>query len=227
MKKQEENSRNPVLKRAFTELAQKEYARYADTPSVQPSEQFDRKMQALLRAQRSPRQKCKRLAFKCASVLAVLVLLGGGIAFSSPAVQAQIVTLFKHVHKAGTDLIFNPDPTKPSTLKTTYLPAALPEGFVENTRFVDDNDINLYWSHPNGDAIFYNQFCFSNSTYSIDTENCTEQAVLVNGAAGTLYQKAGYKALIWQTDEYFFSLFYEGNAPYDLLAIAESLVAVP
>ena len=129
--------------------------------------------------------------------------------------------------QAGTDLIFNPDPTKPSTLKTTYLPAALPEGFVENTRFVDDNDINLYWSHPNGDAIFYNQFCFSNSTYSIDTENCTEQAVLVNGAAGTLYQKAGYKALIWQTDEYFFSLFYEGNAPYDLLAIAESLVAVP
>lgn len=187
---------------------------FADIPTeeeiaLEPSETFTKKSEALIVQARKGRiqtlGKTARRLLLIAAILAMLVTT----ALAVPAVREGIIRFF--TKNAGTHYEFSFDPeqaaTAPEYIEKVYKPTYIPEGFFEDTVFIDPSYVCYFWYSESGEAITFDQMPIPNDTEgpAPDAEEVTVEILNLDG-----YQVFVVHAEIvmyhWTDNEYFYLL---------------------
>lgn len=187
---------------------------FADIPAeeeiaLEPSESFSEKSAALIAQARRGRlrtlSKTARRILLVAAILAALITT----AMAIPAVREGIIRFF--TQNAGTHYEFSFDPeqaaTAPEYIEKVYKPTYIPEGFREDTVFIDSSYVCYFWFSESGESITFDQMPIPNDTEgpAPDAEDVTVEILNLSG-----YQVFVVHAEIvmyhWTDNEYFYLL---------------------
>jgi len=216
------------FKQAIFDVHDQECERFAATMEpVTFSLKFERKMDRLLRAQRSSFYPLVNTNFKKAVLaMAVVLILIITTVFSVSALREPVIRFFVEVYEKFSTVFFHSgevEQTPPITLEVFYEPAWLPDGYAskeEMTALSDTVCIRFYFSE--NDMITLQQHTVF-SRINLDTEGAEIQSTLVRGQDALLYHNKGVWTLVWNDHQYGFSL---SGPEADLLRIAESIRVV-
>lgn len=188
---------------------------FADIPAeeeiaLEPSETFTKKSEALIAQARKGRiqtlGKTVRRLLLIAAILAMLVTT----ALAVPAVREGIIRFF--TKNAGTHYEFSFDPeqaaTAPEYIEKVYKPTYIPEGFREDTAFVDFSYVGYIWYSESGDFISYDQLPIPNDSEGPqpDAEDVEIETLNLNGYEVFAVYTDGITLYHWTDNEYFYVL---------------------
>lgn len=192
-----------------------------------PSLDFEKKMNALFRHERSVFRKkhvlrvVKRLA---ACVLAVIIL-NVCLIVSVEAYRTKIFNMYIDVKNEFTTFIFKdgenksiPDIGKiPDDWQNVYLPSYIPEGFtIQNVDRVGEITGIVYSSKDSDtQTIYFSYSPLRSSIFSIDTENSDVIKIKISGEDGYISEKsingATRTSIVWKNDTIAFTLTDRAN----------------
>ena len=228
----EELLNSEKFKQALFDVHNEECERFAATMEpVTFSPKFKRKMERLLRVQRSPLYPLVSTKPKRALLaMAVVIILMITMVFSVSALREPVIRFFVEVYEKFSQVFFHEpldEEQFPTTLEVYYTPTWLPEGYHEDIdRILDvENLCHRFYVSQSSDDIMFKQYTITSSALRIDTEDVQAAQVIVNGNAGLAYSNKGIQRLLWNNGEYGFLV--SGSVPEnDLLRIAKSIQAV-
>ena len=193
------------------------------------SPEFEAKMQKLINKQKKfyyywINTATKRVA---AVVLALLVSLAT-VTFSVKAIREPFIQFIVETFEKFSSIIFNndEDDNQPA-LATVEFRKAVPEYIPEG--FVVDSEIEtvalcqvIYTNKSNSKIITYMQITKDSSVAQANTEDITYKEIKVNGYDGVSYNKNGNNSVIFNTEDYVFTISGEVEIA-ELIKIAESV----
>ena len=169
----------------------------------------------------------KKVHFRRSFMIAVAVLTSLLAVITASADWNRWLSL----KETSTDVALKWEKRSPTTVEQetsawqyVYLPAELPEGYVELDRIVQTSQIIIMYGKDPADTdavITYLQF--SELDYlSVDNEGAEVSDVFVGEHSGTLVQKGNEKVLFWNNGELAFCISAQIPTP-DLMYFAEHL----
>ncbi len=105
-----------------------------------------------------------------------------------------------------------------------YMLDYVPATYAPTYRYTSSENAYTRWADSNGTA----QLVLLQNSTSVDAlldlRDCAHRTVDVAGRRGTLYTKAGYAALTWSMDDYYFTMVFNGaDAAEMVLTLAERM----
>ena len=222
---------SPQFKQALFDVHDQECERFAATMEpVTFSLKFERKMDRLLRAQRSSFYPLVNTNFKKAVLaMAVVLILMITTVFSVSALREPVIRFFVEVYEKFSQVFFHPpqDEEFPATLEVYYAPTWLPDGYHEDADRILDviNLCNRFYVSKTGNDILFGQYTITSSALRIDTEDVDIESVIINGNVGLYFSNKEIQYLTWNDGQYGFST----SGPVskvDLIRMAESIQTV-
>lgn len=188
---------------------------FADIPSEEEadwelSEAFDKKGQELIAlVRRGGLHKVSttvRRALLIAAIIAALALT----AIAVPSVRETLIRFF--TTNAGTHFEFSFDPeqaaTAPDYIEKVYKPTYIPEGFYEDTVWVDTALVCYIWYSEAGDYISFDQLPIPNDSEGPQPNAENVEVVILNlkGYEVFAVYSDGATLYHWTDNEYFYVL---------------------
>lgn len=216
-----------MLKKALLASAHEEYLKIDKLcePNIwEPSEHFCSQMENLLQ------QTKKRHTVNIKRVLlvaAVIFLVSVTTVFSFATVREKVINFFKEYYYTHFDMEYGFDEPGDIVLgngiNTVYTFSSLPEGFKKASVTENKHSVTTIWENENGDAIILSQGD-GITKRSIDVERLEKTEIVSNGTVFEIYTEENYILILWNTEEYTFSIDYYGEMKSsDIIEIAESL----
>lgn len=190
------------------------------------SRRFERKMQKLLKRQKSPVLYWVQRSVAC---FLLVVLLGGTsvLTFSAEA-RAAFFGWVREVYE--TYFVYSFDGgVQTDQENIIYQPTYIPEGYAEFSRFDSDHVTSIDYQHKEGLMVF---FLYSADPSAVNVyveqEGVETKSVAINGNMGDLYldhREGQANSIVW-TDEKGIIFVISGYLSADeLISMAESVVA--
>jgi len=188
---------------------------FADIPSeeeldLELSDAFVEKGEELVaRVRRGGLRKVGTTVRRIILVAAIIVALAV-TAMAVPSIREAIIRFF--ATNAGTHYEFSFDPeqaaTAPDHIEKVYKPTYIPEGFSEDTTFVDAALVCYIWYSESGDYISFDQLPIPNDSEGPqpDAEDVEVVTLNLNGYEVFAVYSDGFTLYHWTDNEYFYVL---------------------
>jgi len=223
--KQDYIQQNPMIIRAIGEAMDRKVKRIPIVEYVF-SPTFERKMNRLIRIQSKPYYRFVDTSPKKAVLaLAAALVLMIAMVFSVSALREPVVRFIVEVYEKFSSVFFHSGEEElapPLTLEAIYEPAWIPEGYVLDDEDAVATDIFRISYFSKGDDIIVFQQHIISFGVNLDTEGAEIHPAVVHGNNAILYHNKDIWTLVWNDDQYGYSL----SGPVgdnDLLRMGESL----
>lgn len=204
-------------KRAFEEAANREFADIPDGKDIEYafSEKFERRMDALIRKQKSSYWKYVNTAGKRVAVACVLVMVLFTTACGHPAVREAVVDFVIEVYETFSRYTFEGSTTDEITVE--YHLGMVPEGFEPVEELIDSVAVYYKYQNVNGDTIEFTQGITEGTTKDFDVEYTTSSELTVGEKSVTVFEQGTAKVAIWIKDGYVFDISCVGDIDWETI----------
>ena len=214
------------LKQALLAASQEEYLsinKKSETIEWNPSDDFTAKMEVLVKQNEKRRYKTLR---RVLLVAAVVFLVSCITVLSFADVRENVINQFKDYYYTHFDVEYGfeepGDIVVCNGINRIYTLLQIPDGFVQINYEKNEHSVITVWEKDDetlvlsqGDGI---------TKRSIDAERLVKNKQIVNGTVYEIYSEEGYVLVLWNSDEYTFSVDYYGGALFnDIIDIVLSL----
>lgn len=202
-----------AFKRALVEVTLESFA---DIPSreedivLEPSAEFSRKSERLLRRAERRTWKFINTAGKRAILIAVLLMLLAMTAMAVPPVRRAVLGLIAHdrgdYYQFTTDAPAPPDATR--ELKTFYLPTYLPDGFRRQDYACHFAGVMAIWVNADDRPIFYYQAPLpkKDTVGGISATDATIETIELDDLEVTRIENKEFITYVWLKENNMFEL---------------------
>lgn len=189
------------------------------------SPKFQRKMDKLIRNERSSAWHLVNTAAKRAAVILIAFLTLSTVALSVDSIREPVVRFVEKVLGISTDYTFEGDVTKSITQEYTL--GFVPEGFELVQSEETDGGIVKIWEGAEDNLLKYCQVITKNSIFSIDAEQGIIRTVTVNDRVVKLYQDDEIFIAVWIENGYAFKIESTGGISYEeIISMVQSVTPV-
>ena len=186
------------------------------------SPKFQRKMDKLIRSERSSAWHLVNTAAKRAAVILIAFLTLSTVALSVDSIREPVVRFVEKVLGISTDYTFEGDVTKSITQEYTL--GFVPEGFELVQSDKTDVIIVEVWENLAGDMLQYIQATTAGSIFTIDAEHGSTHTVVLDHNEIKIHQDNDAIIAIWIENGYAFELSSTGGISYDeMVSIIQSI----
>lgn len=186
------------------------------------SPQFEKKMDRLVRKERSAAWRLVNTSAKRAAAVLIVLLTLSTVALSVDSLREPVVRFVEKVLGISTDYTFTGDVT--DHIARQYAPAYVPDGFTLVQSGNTDAAIVTLWENSRGDMLKFVQAVTGSALFSIDAEHGTVRTETVGDLEVKLYEGDGVCVALWLDHGYAFELFStSGVSCEELLAMVRSL----
>ena len=187
------------------------------------SPQFQRKMDKLIRNERSSAWHLVNTTAKRTAVILIVFLALSTVALSTDSIREPVVRFVEKVLRISTDYTFEGDVTKSITQEYTL--GFVPEGFeLVQSEALDGSIIEL-WENTDGGIIQYIQAITSSSLISIDAEHGATHTILIDDKEVILFQDNDVCIAMWIENGYVFEIIdNSGLSTEDTIEMVRSVV---
>lgn len=210
-----------MLKKALLTVSAEEFLSIDKECKVQnwiPSEEFIRKTEKIV--------KGKRRSFNMGRVLiaaAIILLMSSVCIFSFADLRENIINTFKEFYYTYFDVEYGnnqPGDIVGNGIETVYT-LVLPEGFEMIQYNKNEHSVITIWENESDETLILSQGD-GITKRSIDNERLACSSTVIDGVQYEIYTESGYVLVLWNTDEYTFSLDYYGERSSDeIVSFAE------
>ena len=198
------------FKQALFDVQTEECEQYAALPGAQEfSPAFEQKMELLFRAQQRPFGHYTRRRKALLALAAAFILLAS-LAFGVSAIREPIVRFFVETYDWFFTVVLEQpeaETAPPNSLETIYLPAYLPEGFVLEERSTVRSWYTAYgFISQKGGYFEFRQYLLPTPSIKIKDQGTPSEEMMVGEYQGVYCYDLGRPTLLWQTEEYGFSI---------------------
>lgn len=188
---------------------------FADIPAeeeleLELSAAFEEKGAELIaRVRRGNLRKVSTTVRRIILIAAIIAALAVS-AMAVPSIREGIIRFF--ATNAGTHYEFSFDPeqaaTAPEYIEKVYKPTYIPEGFYEDTAFIDIGCVVYIWYSESGDYISFDQLPIPNDSEGPqpDAEDVEVETLNLNGYEVFAVYSDGFTLYHWTDNEYFYVL---------------------
>lgn len=214
------------LQEAFRLAAAEEWEHTERAPKEEIfySEEYERKMEGLIRESKYPHLRFVNTVGKRVAVFALAVLLAFGCSMSISAVRKPVVNFFVKAHETFIELFFAPDDIEraPERIETVYTFSVLPPESAWLTQFVNEKDVTTTWANEKVNLTLVQTTLDARLFVNEDAERLQKRTIA--GQETAVIEKFGVNIYIWNTEEYAFHLVIKGYLTEEELArIIDSL----
>lgn len=186
------------------------------------SPQIQRKMDKLIRNERSSAWHLVNTAAKRAAVVLITFLTLSTVALSVDSIREPVVRFVEKILGISTDYTFEGDVTKSITQEYTL--GFVPEGFKLVQSDKTDVIIVEVWENLAGDMLQYIQATTAGSIVTIDAEHGSTHTVVLDHNEIKIHQDNDAIIAIWIENGYAFELSSTGGISYDeMVSIIQSI----
>ncbi len=220
---------NTILKEAARlaeqDLAEQDYLRFAATPDIETSKEFDERVDKII-ASMEP-QNCSKPSVLRKTIRTLILVAAIMVIFSISATGGNpfmetIKDFFIRTFTDGSVVTFDDNDQTAGTLYSNY--TWIPEGYelVEHTQdeihelfIFEDQNMNKLTCMSRKNAPSWNL---------INTEDAPTNEIYINNLPGLYYKQENFVELIWNNGEYYYYINATSNSitKDDLIRIAES-----
>ena len=163
-------------------------------------------------------------AKKAALALAAAFIIMLTMVFSVSALREPVVRFIIEVYEKFSAVFVDhgEEEITLAALEIIYEPSWLPEGYEVNDEAVMETDLIRISNYFKGNEVLTLQQRIPSAGVNLDTEGSEIYSVAVHGQDALLYQNKGILNLVWEANQYVFSLSGQIDAD-DLRRVAESL----
>lgn len=190
---------------------------------LQFSEEFEEKMQRLIRRQRKPYYRLINTAAKrVACIIAALLIAAAGTVLSVDALREGVKNFFVEAYEKFSKVYFEKNDNLTNEIEVYYQPCYIPEGYKKSWSQKDKTSYYVTYTNEEGIEINYFQLCKSGAGINIDTEDAVTEEI--GGGLFVHKEKANRSAFYFSDEKYFYEIVaYEGVSKEELIKIAESI----
>lgn len=213
------------LDRAFRVVASMEFADIPHEESnvnITFSEPFTRKMETLIRKQKSPWWALVSTASKRVACFIIVLITLFATSMSVKAIREPVVAFFKEIHETFIEYFFKGDVTEEIT--RYYSLTYVPDGFCLTLKERDDISNLIKYEHEDGRMILLEQNPTSVGTPRFDNENNKLTKMEIQGVLVEIYENKSGTNAVWTKDGYLFRLTCYSNFHIDeIITIIKSV----
>ena len=199
-----------MLKKALLTFSEEEFININEMCATQkwtPSAQFRQKTERII--------KGKHRSIKTGRILliaAVVLMLSVTTVFSFADLRENIINTFKEFYQTHFDMEYGnnqPGDIAGDGIEKMYT-LFLPDSFEVTQYNQNEHSVITVWENKNEETIILSQ---SDGIIkrSIDNERLLQSKATIDGIECDVYSENGYILLLWNTDEYTFSIDYYGE----------------
>lgn len=197
---------NEQLKNALREVAIEEYFNIESlNVNWEPSERFNRKIKAV--AVKNG-YRTKNIVKRVILIAAVILLLSSTMFFSFADVKEKVINFFVRDMKDHIEIQYGFDEAgdifSDGKEQEIFTPDFESNGFVLKKREINEHACVTVWEK--GEQFIILQQGDGNTNRFVDTQRLAKNSRTVNGVTYDVYSEEGYSLILWNTDEYTFSL---------------------
>ena len=217
-----------ILKKALAVIAEEEAAKLPseeECADVTFSEEFERKMEKLIRFQKKPYYSyVNTVGKRVACIILAILIAFTTVTFSVKALREAVLEFFVETFEKFSIVGFNEEDLDNSLdhIETYYAPTYIPEGYELEYDKKSSNIRCIKYVFGNN-YIYFTQRCINNSDYYIDTETSKTELVYINKHIGYYIDKNGNVALYWSDNYYEYSIAISDSYKDQIIKIAESV----
>lgn len=174
------------------------------------SAEYERKMEALVRAQKNPCLRLVNTVGKRAAMLAVVLLAVFGLSMSISAVRKPVVNFFIKAHDSFIELFFPKEDIEkaPASIEALYTFSRLPENSEWLTQFINEKDATTTWANESVNLTLVQTTLDTKFFLNEDLERLQTREIA--DIRAFVIERFGVTVYIWNTEEYAFHLVVKG-----------------
>lgn len=206
------------LKKALCEAAEKEFFDIeAARSSWTPSPELEEAMQRLFAREKAHRRIRVRYVLLAA---ALIVLLTATVVFGAADVRNRVIRFFVEREEDHYNMEYGywepGDIPVYDAISQIYEPETLPDGLRFKSRTTADHAVTTVWE--NGDETLILRQGDGLTKRLLDAERLAHSSLTVGERTVEVYTEENYVLLLWNTEQYTFSVDYYGELSASLLA---------
>ncbi len=212
-----------LLRRALREVGTREVRYYESLPQTThtPSERFEKRIQKLIRTQKTPIYPLIKSPTRKAVTVLVAVMLLFSLSLSVSAIREPVFSAFERITEKFTEIIF---PTKYNTPFIEYEVGWVPENY-EITKTINTGTTYISEWEAHDSRICLNQSTLAHTHYN--TEGVRIQEVEWSGKKVSYFQVQDNYLFSWTENNNLFTLTCTSTLPLtDIQRIIESICPV-
>ena len=170
-------------------------------------EDYEKYMNSLIRRSKKPFRRCFDTAGKRAAGIAAAFLVMIGCTMSVSAVRKPIVGFLTNTYDKYVELFFDENDVEkaPTKIETVYTLGAVPEGYVQESTFLNEVRSSITWINDKNHQIILTQTVLDGNI-TVDNEHNELETVEMNGMTVIYIVTQHYRCYFWNDNEYQFSL---------------------
>lgn len=170
-------------------------------------EDYEKYMNSLIRRSKKPFRRCFDTAGKRAAGIAAAFLVMIGCTMSVSAVRKPIVGFLTNTYDKYVELFFDENDIEkaPTKIETVYTLGAVPEGYVQESTFLNEVRSSITWINDKNHQIILTQTVLDGNI-TVDNEHNELETVEMNGMTVIYIVTQHYRCYFWNDNEYQFSL---------------------
>ena len=170
-------------------------------------EDYEKYMKSLIRRSKKPFRRCFDTAGKRAAGIAAAFLVMIGCTMSVSAVRKPIVGFLTNTYDKYVELFFDENDVEkaPTKIETVYTLGAVPEGYVQESTFLNEVRSSITWINDKNHQIILTQTVLDGNI-TVDNEHNELETVEMNGMTVIYIVTQHYRCYFWNDNEYQFSL---------------------
>lgn len=187
------------------------------------SEEFENKMQKLIRAQKKSYYYMINTVGKRVAIIVLAIIISlTATTFSVKALREVVLDFITQIFDTHTEVTVTDGnlPMTPEFVKTQ--PQYVPNGFEIKVNEDYDEACRIVYRNSDGVSINYMQQINGGSPMSTDTEGVTFETIKINSLEGIIYNNKDVNKIVFGNDEYFFTLRSDISMD-ELIKMAESI----
>lgn len=199
------------LKNAFREAISCEFSSIPSDDELIDhtfSQEFEYKMQKLIKKERSLSWHLMNTFSKRVAVLAVIFTVLFTTACSFESIKEPVLRFLTKIYETFTEYTF--EGRESSIILEEYF-LTPPEGFHQVDYFKDDAGITITYENASSDKILFYQTITSETDISMDSEYADTEIVDIFGQEVHLYLRENISVAFWIKDTYVLKIVCHGN----------------
>lgn len=220
---------NTILKEAARlaeqDLAEQDYLRFAATPDIETSKEFDERVDKIIISM-EPKTYSKPSAFRKTirtfiAIAAIIAIFSISATGGNPFMET-VKDFFIRTFTDGSIVRFEDNDQTVGTLYSNY--TWIPDGYELVEHEQDEiQEIFVFEDHNKNQLICITRKS-TPSKSGINTEDALTDEIYINNLPGLYYEQENFIEVIWNTGEYYYYINAESKniSKEDLIRIAES-----
>lgn len=216
----EDNFIDSILKKAARQAQERELETLDQEMALtEPhvfSDDFERKMEKMLKSSRKPYYFIKTLGKRAATIIIAIVMALSVMTFSVKAIREPVIEFIIEVYEKFTAIIFQKEDDGaeeafPKIIEQYYQPEYIPDGYGMMEMVDIVGYVQITYSNENNQHITFEQYTITTNDLTADTEGAVIENATANGYPALFYSNKGCNTLIWTDNTYGYTISGKTN----------------